>query len=304
MFSFLKKKNSTKIEESFTDKICQAVTTVVLVAVLLMVALPVLHVIACSFSDANAILNGQVFFWPVKPTIVGYTFVLQYKQVWIGYRNSIFYTGVGVTLQMFMQILAAYPLSRRRYQGRNTIMKIFFLTTMFSAGLIPTYLVKSSLGMVNTIWAVLLAGLVGVRNVIIMRTALQSSIPGELYDAAEIDGASDIQTCVQIALPLVKATTSVLILYSAVGHWNEYFNSMIYLRNEELYPLQLFLRTILLKTGIDTSEMDDVLMEQAQQATEQIRYSLIVIATAPLIIMYNIVQKYFEKGVMIGSVKG
>ena len=207
-------------------------------------------------------------------------------------------------MQMIMQILAAYPLSRPQYQGRGTLMMVFFLTTMFSAGLVPVYLLKSSLGMVNTIWAVLLTGLVGVRNVIILRTALRSAIPGELYDAAAIDGASDIQTCVQIALPLVKATTSVLILYSAVGNWNEYFNSMIYLRDENLYPLQLFLRTILLKSGIDTSEMDDLLTQQAQEATEQIRYALIVVATVPLIVMYNVVQKYFEKGVMIGSVKG
>ena len=301
------KKNKNKIIETRGDRVLQAATTVFLLLILIIVGYPVLYVVSCSISSDDALRKGLVYFLPIDPTLAGYKFVCNYRAVWIGYRNTIFYTVFGVIITMFMQIIAAYPLSRPNYQGRNVLMKIFFLTTMFGAGLIPTYMVKSSLGMVNTVWAVLLAGVVGVSNVIILRTAFRSSIPGELYDAAAIDGASDIQTMVQIALPLVKATVSVLVLYSAVGCWNDYFNAMIYLRNENFYPLQLFLRTIL--TGAqqiknDSSSSSSQAMQQAAEGVEQIQFAMIVVATVPVLVFYFVVQKYFEKGVMVGSVKG
>ena len=301
------KKNKNKIIETRGDRVLQAATTVFLLLILIIVGYPVLYVVSCSISSDDALRKGLVYFLPIDPTLAGYKFVCNYRAVWIGYRNTIFYTVFGVIITMFMQIIAAYPLSRPNYQGRNVLMKIFFLTTMFGAGLIPTYMVKSSLGMVNTVWAVLLAGVVGVSNVIILRTAFRSSIPGELYDAVAIDGASDIQTMVQIALPLVKATVSVLVLYSAVGCWNDYFNAMIYLRNENFYPLQLFLRTIL--TGAqqiknDSSSSSSQAMQQAAEGVEQIQFAMIVVATVPVLVFYFVVQKYFEKGVMVGSVKG
>ncbi len=301
------KKNKNKIIETRGDRFLQAATTIFLLLILIVVGYPVLYVVSSSFSSDDALRKGLVYFLPIEPTLAGYKFVFNYKSVWIGYRNTIFYTLFGVIITMFMQIIAAYPLSRPNYQGRNTLMKIFFLTTMFGAGLIPTYMVKSALGMVNTVWAVLLAGVVGVSNVIILRTAFRSSIPGELYDAAAIDGASDIQTMVQIALPLVKATVSVLVLYAAVGCWNDYFNAMIYLRNENFYPLQLFLRTIL--TGAeqiknDSSSSSSQAMQQAADGVEQIQFAMIVVATVPVLVFYFVVQKYFEQGVMIGSVKG
>ena len=301
------KKNKNKIIETRGDRVLQAATTIFLLLILIIVGYPVLYVVSCSFSSGDALRRGLVYFLPIEPTLAGYEFVFNYKTVWVGYRNTIFYTIFGVIITMFMQIIAAYPLSRPNYQGRNVLMKIFFLTTMFGAGLIPTYMVKSALGMVNTVWAVLLAGVVGVSNVIILRTAFRSSIPGELYDAAAIDGASDVQTMVQIALPLVKATVSVLVLYSAVGCWNDYFNAMIYLRNEGFYPLQLFLRTIL--TGAqqiknDSSSSSSQAMQQAADGVEQIQFAMIVVATVPVLLFYFAVQKYFEQGVMVGSVKG
>lgn len=298
-----KKKN--KIIESKGDRVLHAFTTLFLILILIVVGYPVLYVVSCSFSSDLAISTGRVFFLPVEPTLAGYEFVFKFEKIWVGYRNTIFYTVIGTSITMILNIITAYPLSRPNYQGRGGLMMYFFLTTMFGAGLIPTYMVKSALGMVDTIWAVVLAGALGVSNVIILRTAFRSSIPGELFDAAAIDGANDFQSLVQIALPLVKATTSVLVLYSAVGCWNEYFNSMIYLRSENLYPLQLFLRNILTTAqSINPTAVGSDMAAAAAEGIEQIQYALIVVATVPVLVFYFVVQKYFKKGVMIGSVKG
>lgn len=305
---FNKNKNSNRIKDTVGDRIFHAFTTLFLLIILVAVGYPVIYVISCSFSSDLALETGRVLFLPVEPTLDGYKFVFQFERIWLGYRNSLFYTVFGVTITMILQIFAAYPLSRPNYQGRGFFMKLFFFTTMFGAGLIPTYMVKSALGLVDNVWSVLLAGSVGVSNVIILRTAFRSSIPGELYDAAAIDGAGDFQTLMQIALPLVKATLSTLLLYAAVGSFNEYFTSMIYLRNENLYPLQLFLRTILTVatsmadgTGANTSK--DAI-ENAAKGIQQIQFALIVVATVPVLVLYFVVQKSFKKGVMIGSVKG
>lgn len=304
---FKKNKNPNVIKDTVGDRVFHAITTVFLVLILIIVGYPVIYVISCSFSSDEALSVGRVLLLPVDPVLAGYEFVFRFQRIWLGYRNSLFYVVFGVSLTMVLQILAAYPLARRHYQGRGPIMMIFFFTTMFAAGLIPTYMVKSALGLVNNVWSILLAGAVGVTNVIILRTAFQSTIPGELYDAAAIDGASEFQTMTQVALPLVKATISTLILYSAIGCWNEYFNSMIYLRNENLYPLQLFLRTILATAKALTAE--DIggakdLMASTVPGTNQIQYALIVLSTAPVLLLYFFVQSSFKKGVMIGSVKG
>ncbi len=305
--ALFKKKGPNRIKDTFGDRVFQLVTTIFLLIILMAVAYPVIYVISCSISSDEALNTGRVLLWPVEPTLAGYKFVFQFERVWMGYRNTIFYTVFGVMITMIMQVIAAYPLSRPHYQGRNFFMKLFFFTTMFGAGMIPTYMVKSSLGMVNTVWAVLLAGVVGVSNVIILRTAFRSNIPGELYDAAAIDGASDFQTMVQVALPLVKATLSTLMLYSAVGCWNDYFNAMIYIRHEELYPLQLFLRTILTTAqalSADAAGGSAEVLENLTKGLQQIQYALIMVATVPVLAMYFVVQKSFKKGVMVGSVKG
>lgn len=304
---FKKNKNPNAIKDTVGDRVFHAFTTLFLLLILVAVGYPVIYVISCSFSSDEALNIGRVLFLPVQPTLDGYKFVFQFERIWIGYRNSIFYVFFGVTITLVLQILAAYPLARPHYQGRNTIMKIFFFTTFFGAGLIPTYMVKSALGLVNNVWSVLLAGAVGVTNVIILRTAFRSTIPGELYDAASIDGASEFQTMTQVALPLVKATMSTLMLYSAVGCWNEYFTSMIYLRNENLYPLQLFLRTILATAkslSADELQTSKDMIENTVKGTQQIQYALIVLSTAPVLLLYFGVQASFKKGVMIGSVKG
>ena len=300
-------KKRTKIQETRGDKILLAFTDVMLVLVMIIVGYPVLYVISCSFSSNKALTAGRVLAFPVDFSLASYKFVFQYDIVWRGYRNTLFYTVVGVTITMYMQILCAYPMSKRHYQGRGMFMAYFFTTTMIGAGMIPTLLVRSSMGLRNNVWAVILAGIMSVHNMIILRTCFRSTVPGELYDAAAIDGANDFQSLFKIALPLSKATLSVLTLYSAVGNWNEYFTSMIYLPNRpELWPLQLVLRPIL--TASQTLANQD--LSAAQMAalentgTEGVIFALIVIATVPVLCMYFLVQKYFEKGVMVGSVKG
>lgn len=300
-------KHKTKIQETTGDRVLLAFTDVVLVLVMVIVGYPVLYVISCSFSSNSALTAGRVLLLPVDFSLASYEFVFQYDVVWRGYRNTIFYTVIGVTVTMIMQILCAYPMSKRNYQGRNMFMAYFFTTTMIGAGMIPTLLVRSSMGLRNNVWAVILAGIMSVHNMIILRTCFRSTVPGELYDAAAIDGANDFQTLFKIALPLSKATLSVLTLYAAVGNWNEYFTSMIYLPNRpDLWPLQLVLRPIL--TASQTLSNQE--LSAAQQAalentgTEGVIFALIVIATVPVLCMYFLVQKYFEKGVMVGSVKG
>lgn len=300
-------RKKTKIRESAGDRVLLGFTDLVLVLVLIIVGYPVLYVISCSFSSNAALSAGRVFFLPVEPSLASYKFVFQYDVVWQGYRNTIFYTIVSVILTTIMQTLCAYPLSKSKYQGRGLLMAVFFATTMVAAGMIPTLIIRSGMGLRNNVFAVFLPGILSVHNMIILRTAFRSSIPGELYDAAAIDGANEFQTLIKIALPLSKSTLSVLTLYAAVGSWNEYFTSMLYLPGRpDLWPLQLVLRPIL--TASQTLSNSN--LSAAQQTalgntgTEGVIFALIIVSTVPVLLMYFLVQKYFEKGVMIGSVKG
>ena len=297
---------NTKINESFGDRVFNIITSILLVFVILLVGYPCIYIISCSFSSTTAIQVGKVVLWPVDFTLNGYKFILEFKQVWVGYRNSIFYTFFGTLISMVMCILAAYPLSRKTFQGSSTYMKLFYFTTLFSAGMIPTFILQCGMGMFDTVWPTLLFEAVVVSHIIILRTAFSTSIPGDLFDAAKIDGASDFQCLFKIALPLAKATMSVLVLYCIVNYWNEYFTSMLYLRNQNLLPLQLVLRPILTEVDatMDMSNMSTASQQAAAQGLDQVRYGLIVVATVPALLAYMIVQKYFKGGVMVGSVKG
>lgn len=299
---------STKIRETTGDAILNILTGVVLVLLIIVVGYPCIYVISCSFSDPAALQAGKVVLWPVDPCMNAYQFVMQYKQVWTGFKMSVFYTVCDVFLQMTMTILVAYPLSRRYYQGRGFITFVFYMSTRVGAGLIPVFILKCNLGLFDNIWAVLLSGSISVSHILILRTAFQTSIPGDLFDAAMIDGANHFQSVFKIALPLAKATLSVLILYCIVGQWNEYFTSMLYLRDEKLYPLQLVLRPIMTaanaSSSMDVSEMTNAAQEMANKGLDNVRYALIVISSTPPILAYFVVQKYFKGGVMMGSVKG
>ena len=277
-----------------------------MILVIIIVGYPCLFLVSCSFSSAHALQAGRVVLLPVEFSLSAYQFILDFKQVWIGYRNSIFYTALGTVIGMIMRILAAYPLSRKTFQGRSIYMKLFYFTTLFGAGLIPSFILHVKLGMFNTIWPTVLAAAINVSDIIILRTAFSSSIPGDLFDAAKIDGANDFQCLTKIALPLAKATLSVLVLYCIVAHWNEYFTSMIYIKNIDLQPLQLILRPIMTaaQAAIGTGEMSSVSQQLANEGLDGVRYGLIVISTVPALLAYFCVQKYFKGGVMVGSVKG
>lgn len=300
------KKNTNKIKEPLVDRVLDVITTIILLAIIVVVGYPVLYTLSCSFSSAAALKANRVFLLPVGFTFSGFEFVFNYKRVWLGFRNSVFYTFTSVLVTMFLQILLAYAISKPKYSGKKFMTTIMLICMLVSAGLIPVYLVKSWLGMVNTVWAVILAGVVSASNCFILRTAFRSSVPAELYDAAYIDGAHEFQVLWKIAIPLCKATISVITLYSIVGTWNDYFNAMIYLAlKHELHPLALVLRNILCTTeGFSGQEMNSKMQQMANEGLEQCKYCLIVVSTVPVLAAYGFVQKFFQKGVMIGSVKG
>lgn len=295
-----------KRNRSWDDKILYATTDIILLLLLFVVGYPIIYVLSCSFSSGAAVSSGRVLLWPVDFSLSGYEVVFSYKSVWSGYANTIFFTVTATILNMAMSVLVAYPLSRPNYQGRSWVTMMYTITMMFGAGLIPSYLLMSDLGLVNSRWGfVIMTGGVSAYNMIIIRTYFKNSIPSELIEAARIDGCSELRTLWSVVLPLSKAVLSVVTLYYAVGHWNSYFNAMIYLRDKELHPLQLILRDILSASKIDLSEIDDPeLLEKMAGMADLMKYSLIVISSAPLIIAYPFVQKFFKTGVMIGSVKG
>ena len=295
-----------KRNRSWDDKLLYAATDIILLILLFVVGYPIIYVLSCSFSSGTAVSAGRVLLWPVDFSLSGYEVVFSYKSVWSGYANTIFFTVTSTILNMAMSVLVAYPLSRPNYQGRKWITMMFTITMMFAAGLIPSYLLMSDLHLVNSRWGfVIMTGGLTTYNMIIIRTYFKNSIPGELIEAARIDGCSELRTLWSVVLPLSKAVLSVVTLYYAVGHWNSYFQAMIYLRDKELHPLQLILRDILTASKIDASEINDPeLLEKMAGMADLMKYSLIVISSAPLIIAYPFVQKFFKTGVMIGSVKG
>lgn len=290
---------------SMSDRTFNVVLTVIATIWLIIVAYPCIYVISSSFSSGTAISSGRVLLWPVDFSLTGYEMVFKYKLVWTGYMNTIIYAGLGTLLHLAFTICVAYPLSRKDYQGKGIIQRLLTVIMLFGGGLIPTYVVVSSLGLVNTRTFMIISGAVGVSHIIIMRTFFQSSIPYELLESAKMDGISDFGYLFKIVLPLSKASIAVISLYAMVGKWNAYFGPMIYLRDRELYPLQLIVREILNATKVDTSNITDPeILEKLAAAAEQMKYSLIIVTTLPMLILYPCVQKFFKKGVMIGSLKG
>lgn len=298
---------STKVRDTVGDRALQAFTTGFQIFVLFIVGYPLIYCVSASVSSMNALTLGRVWLWPVEFSTAGYEFILQYEDVWRGYRNTIFYTVTNVFLTMICLCLVAYPLSKRNYQAKNLVQRIMLVAMLTGAGLVPSFLMRVWLGMNNTVWAVILGGLVGISHCFILRTSFRSSIPADLFDSAKIDGASEFRQLTTIAIPLAKATVSVLMLYNIVGMWNSYFSAMIYLSAQpDLWPLQLVLRNIMQSSGdIATNEMGSAAqLAYEKSGVEQIRYGLIVVGTVPMVALYLICQKYFEKGVMVGSVKG
>lgn len=289
----------------WNDKVFYITINIILTVLFLLVLYPCIFVISASFSSGDAVQAGKVVLFPVDFSLEGYKTVFNTSSVWLGFRNSLFYTVAGTLISLVMTLTAAYCLSRKDVPGRNFIMLVFTFTMFFGGGLIPTYIVMRSLGFVNTIWAIIIPGAIGVYNLIVARTFIQNTIPEELLEASMMDGCSDINYYLKIVIPLSKAIIAVLVLFYGVGFWNQYFNAMIYLNNRELYPLTIFLREILLADQIDPSTVTDPeLQMQIAKMAGVIKYALIVVSMTPVMLIYPFVQKHFVKGVMIGSVKG
>ena len=303
---------SNRIRNSREDSLFFAINYTLLTFAFIVVAYPLIYILSSSFSDAREVLAGRVWLLPIKPNLDGYQAVFEYEDVWLGYGNTIFYTVFGTIYNVAMTLVVAYPLARRDFVGRNPIMFLFTFTMFFHGGLIPTYLLIKSLGMIDTRAVMIIPWAIGVWNVIITRTYLMSTIPGELYEAARVDGASNTRMFWHIVLPLSGPIIAVITLFYAVNHWNTYFNALIYLRDRNLRPLQLVLREILIENSprILDEMMADMTADQLEQMTRReflvalLQYSLIVVATVPVMAMYPFVQKHFVKGVMIGGIKG
>ena len=256
-------KQTNKIRKNSTaDMVYIVITEVILWFMLVIILIPLVYIVSSSFSSPEAVGNGWVYLWPVDFSLKGYAAVFTTEKVWIGFRNSIFYTVVGTFINIVVTMLAAYPLSRRDLKGRGVVTVIFTFTMLFSGGMIPTYLLVRDLRMINTVWAMLIPGAMSVYNVIIARTYIQSSIPFDLYESASLDGCTDDRYLISVVLPLAKPIIAVLVLWYAVGHWNQYFNAMIYLRDSNLLPLQIVLRNFLIVEDMNDSSLATMSMEE------------------------------------------
>ncbi len=297
--------NKIRARTSKEDRIFYTIVYTLLFILTLVVIYPVIYIISASFSSADAVSAGRVILFPVDFSLEGYEAVFADEDVWIGFKNSIIYTFVGTVVNVSMTLLAAYPLARADLPFRGKIMFLFTFTMLFSGGMIPNYILLQNLGMLNSMSALIIPGAISAYNMIITRTFIQSNVPKELLEASQIDGCSDFRFFFQMVIPLCKAVIAVITLYYAVGHWNAYFNAFLYLNDADLYPLQLILRDILVANNIDPSQiLDPELMEAKAGLADLLKYSLIVVSTAPIMVLYPFIQKYFVKGVMIGSVKG
>jgi putative aldouronate transport system permease protein len=277
----------------------------VLSVITVIVLYPLLFVLVASVSSPEAVMRGEVWLWPKQLTWVGYEKVFENKDVLTGYMNTILYTVVGTAVNLVMTVAAAYPLSRKDFDGRNVITALIVFTMFFSGGMIPTYLLVKQLGMLNSFWALIIPSAVSVWNIMIMRTFFQTGIPYEMQEAAAMDGCSNFKTLTRIVLPLSLPILAVMVLFYSVGHWNSYFSAMIYLNDRDKYPLQLFLREILVQGQMN--EMigvgDDTLLKTMMDA-EAVKYAIVIVANLPILTLYPFLQKYFVKGVMIGAIKG
>lgn len=291
------------INNSLTDRIILLINKILLIAIVFVVTIPLLYVLLGSFLQPNVLLTKGISLNPDHWSIDGYVRIFQDGSIVRGFLNSIFYA-VGFTLiSVAFTVLAGYSLSIDDLVGKKIFMLFFLFAMFFNGGMIPTYLVVRSLGLVNTPWAIILPGAVGVWNIVLTRTYFKS-LPNELKEAARIDGASDLMIFWRIILPLSKPIIFVIALFSFIGQWNSYFNAMIYLDDRTLYPLQLVLREILIQNEVQPGMIADQLARaEMQKVAEMIKYSSIVVASLPLLIMYPFFQKYFEKGVMVGSLK-
>ena len=294
------------IKEPRGDRIFGAVVFVIVTLLMLIVLYPLVYVLSCSVSSPTAVGAGEVVLLPKRFTLMGYKRVFQEPDILLGYKNTLFYTIIGTAINLFVTVPAGYMLSKKEVPGRNLVMFLFMFTMYFSGGMIPSFLLVKSLHLYDTRAVLVILGAFSTYNCIICRTFF-AALPHELEEAAAIDGCSTVRTFIQIVLPLSQALLGVMVLYFAVGHWNSYFNAMIYVNNEKYKPLQLILRRILILEQASSNMMEgggDEYAAEQFKLKELIKYAVIVVSSLPVLVLYPFLQKYFAQGVMIGSIKG
>ncbi len=303
--------SSTRIKSSKSDQVFTVINGTILIILFIALIYPLVFVLSASFSSPEVVSRGEMILFPQKITIVGYKRIFENNDVWKGFANTIINTVLGTILNLFVTIPCGYALSRKDMPLRRILIVYFMVTMYFNSGIIPHYLNVRSLGLLNTRAILIIGGAVSVYNVIVCKSFFGTTIPWVLHEAARIDGANDTRTFFEIILPLSKPIIVVIALYCAVGHWNSYFIAMVYIQDRRLFPLQLFLREILLQSkfavamamsGADAESIQ--YMYNEQEVANQLKYGIIVVSTLPMMLIYPFLQRFFEKGIMIGSVKG
>ena len=295
-----KRKNA--LRDTLGDKIFYAINGFFLLLLALIILYPLYFIIIASISDPDAVLGGEVVLYPVRITMDGFAKIMERGDVWRGYLNTIIYTGLTVVLSLIVTIPAGWALSRKTLPGKKAFMIYFIIPMFFGGGLIPFYNVMNSLGLINTMWSVILPAILSVWNLFMTKTFFESSIPNGLIEAAKIDGAGQFRIFTSVVIPLSKAVIAVMALYYAVGQWNSYFNAMIFLQDESKYPLQLVLKEILIASENTTGGSGETILQQYRLAN-QLKYVSVIVSSLPVLCLYPFVQKYFAQGVMIGSLK-
>lgn len=291
-------------KDSGSDRVFYFFNALILLLFSLMVLFPLINIVVCSFSDPMAVARGEVILIPKEPTLEGYKAVFEYPGIWLSYLNTIFYTVVGTLINLAMTLSIAYAISRRGVPFRGVFTGLFTFTMMFGGGMIPNYILMKDIGILNTRLAMLLPGAISVYNMMLARTFIQN-IPSDLWEASEIDGCSEFRFFFKMVLPLSVTLLSVLGLYYAVGHWNSYFDAFLYLSDQEMMPLQIKLRAILVTNQVDEAFLGDESSKEAREnLADLLKYALIIVSSVPVLILYPFVKKYFIKGVMLGSLKG
>ena len=291
-------------KKSRGDKAFDIALIIIGLLIMVVIAYPLYFVIIASFSQPEAVLGGKLRFLPIGFNIESYKMVLSERKVWVGYRNTLLYTVLGTCINLVLTTLAAYALSRKDMPWRTPLTFVISFTMLFGGGMIPVYMVVRGLHLTDTLWAMVIPNAIATYNLLVMKNYFQSSIPEELQEAAAIDGCSHFKTLIKVVLPLSTPILAVIVLFYAVGHWNAFFNAVIYLRNQELFPLQIVLRDILLQNSLEAVGGDLTGMYEKVMRGETMKYALIIVASAPVIIMYPFVQKYFVKRIMVGAIKG
>ena len=299
-----KKSNKVRLYQTVPDRILTLMVWLLLLLIFLVIIVPILFIVASSFSDPGAVSAGKVFLWPVDFSLAGYRVIFQSSYIMRGFYNSVVYTLLGTVISVTLTLFAGYPLARKDLKIRGVVMFLFTVTMFFSGGMIPTYLVVKDFGLLDSFWVMVLPFSVITYYIIVARTFFNNSIPGDLWEAAQIDGCGNLNFFFRIVLPLSKAVIAVIALWTAVGQWNSYFNALIYLRSPELQPLQLVLRNILISNQTISAMATGAAAVEAKQMADLIKYAIIVVSSAPIMCMYPFVQKYFNQGVMLGSLKG